>query len=1094
MRLAFTQDQIDKIAARDPRLAAEISQTVRFDELQEKRAACAGRGGLINFIRLMWHVVEPSRPLVEGWVLDAICLHLEAVTFGDINRLLINVPPGTSKSLCSSVFYPAWEWGPMKMASMRYMCAAYAAHLTRRDNIRFRRLILSKEYRELWGDVFGPSTDQFNTISVGNDKTGWKLATSVGGTGTGERADRVICLPAEEQVLTDRGYRPIGEIVGQRLDVKIAGYDGRQIVWQNITKYQENPPGRLVRIRLTEGGELRVTEGHRVYTVSRGKVEARLLNPGDRLHGLAPRMVSVVEPIDGIEPVTFNLTVDPCHNYFAGDGILVANCDDANNPLESESSAVVETTTLWFTEVIPDRLNHLEKSAIINIQQRTNEADISGIILSKELDYTHLCYDASTEVLSEVGWVRFEDLAPGVAVLGVDPETLHARWETPTAHVAYPYDGEMIHYRSAVADLMVTPDHRMVYCDTNDWRPAEGPGVWRVKAANLLPSHFYLAQAVVWGGTDRPILFGGYYWDPDVFAEFMGWYLSEGCASAKSCSARIVQKERDKADVIRELLARTPCADRVIESGYGNIGMRVWAIYGKELATALAEFGNSRQKHAPRVLLDLSSEHLERFILSYACGDGGVAGRNGNGIRISSRSKIMIDQLQECCAKIGWAATWHVEEVPERFFNDHTMPGGLMYHVYIRRTKMYGKPRKWYAKIRSCNVEKEHYSGMVYCVSVPSTAILVRRNGRVAVSGNCVPMEYDPNRHCVTSIGWEDPRGLDDDGYPLSYEQREAQRGTLAWPERFSPQALKDLYAVKGPFAIAGQYQQAPVPRGGGIFQRDWIEPWPGWNPDGTFRADQVVRGRIQPPALEYVCGWVDTAFTDKQENDFCAMVVLGVFRAEGKGQIERRADGVYVRVADELGFPKVIVLHAWKKRLTIHGPPEEIPPSVDYKEWRESPRYRDQRMAQWGLVEWVADTVGRFKIDYLGIETQAAGHTLEQELYRLHSDLPCTIELIPARGDKVARGYAVQGSFSSRQIYFPTNEDGSYPTWLTPLADDLFVFPKGQHDDLVDALTGGVKHLRDNFLFERRESWEAEEERSMEWGRNKPVALPYDL
>jgi hypothetical protein len=44
----------------------------------------------------------PKRKLVEGWPLEAIALHLEAVTFGDIDRLLINVPPGFMKSLCDA--------------------------------------------------------------------------------------------------------------------------------------------------------------------------------------------------------------------------------------------------------------------------------------------------------------------------------------------------------------------------------------------------------------------------------------------------------------------------------------------------------------------------------------------------------------------------------------------------------------------------------------------------------------------------------------------------------------------------------------------------------------------------------------------------------------------------------------------------------------------------------------------------------------------------------------------------------------------------------------------------------------------------------
>src|SRR5262249_31442445 len=66
--------------------------------------------------------------------LEAICDHLEALTFGDIasNRLLINVPPGFMKSLLVDVFWPAWEWGPCNMPGGG---STYA------ENVRFRYLV-----------------------------------------------------------------------------------------------------------------------------------------------------------------------------------------------------------------------------------------------------------------------------------------------------------------------------------------------------------------------------------------------------------------------------------------------------------------------------------------------------------------------------------------------------------------------------------------------------------------------------------------------------------------------------------------------------------------------------------------------------------------------------------------------------------------------------------------------------------------------------------------------------------------------------------------------------------------------------------------
>ncbi len=222
-------------------------------------------------------------------------------------------------------------------------------------------------------------------------------------------------------------------------------------------------------------------------------------------------------------------------------------------------------------------------------------------------------------------------------------------------------------------------------------------------------------------------------------------------------------------------------------------------------------------------------------------------------------------------------------------------------------------------------------------------------------------------------------------------------------------------------------------------------------------------------------------------------MIVLGVFRAEGKGRIEPRGDGTFVRVADDYGFPKVLLLAGWQKRLELHGPPEEIPAGVDREMWA-SPRYRAQREEKWGLVEWVADTCKRFKVDHLGIETQAQGHGLDQELRRLHGDLNCGVELVPARGDKWARLYAVSHLFSSLQVYVPTYEDGTHPTWCDPLLVELCMFPRAEHDEAVDCMSGGLKHLRDTGILERREEFDRSEERSMAWPGNKPMGLPYPL
>lgn len=213
---------------------------------------------LIDFIPLIWEAVEPARPFVRGWAIEAILEHLEAVHNGEIRKLLMNVPPGFMKSLATDVIFPAWEWGPRNRADIRYLCASYSHHLTIRDNDRTRMVINHDVYQRFWGDRFKIDGNQNAKVKFANDRRGFKLATSVGGVGTGERADRVII-------------------------------------------------------------------------------------------------------------------------------------DDPHNVLEAESDAVRNAALMWFSEVLPTRVNDKKTAAYITIMQRVHENDVAGHILEKDLGYTHLC-------------------------------------------------------------------------------------------------------------------------------------------------------------------------------------------------------------------------------------------------------------------------------------------------------------------------------------------------------------------------------------------------------------------------------------------------------------------------------------------------------------------------------------------------------------------------------------------------------------------------------------------------------------------------------------------------------------------------------
>ncbi len=149
-----------------------------------------------EFMRAGWHVLE-QRPLIWGWHNEAMAEHLEAVTRGEIKRLAISVPPGSTKTLTVQVFWPAWEWitdqHPQGMRpDFRFIFATYSGDMALEKSGLFTTLVESDWYRSLFGDRWQPSEGNWAKRMQKNNRGGWRLATSVGGTVTGAHADRKV--------------------------------------------------------------------------------------------------------------------------------------------------------------------------------------------------------------------------------------------------------------------------------------------------------------------------------------------------------------------------------------------------------------------------------------------------------------------------------------------------------------------------------------------------------------------------------------------------------------------------------------------------------------------------------------------------------------------------------------------------------------------------------------------------------------------------------------------------------------------------------------------------------------------------------------
>jgi hypothetical protein len=156
-------------------------------ELYQRRQA---RKSLYEFVRQGWAEVE-AVPFTDAWHVGALCEHLQAVTTGQISRLLINVPPGLGKSLLTCVFWPAWEWA--RDPSVRWLFASYDQRLSTRDAVRGRALLARPWYQARCRRRFRLTGDQNQKTYYETDAGGYRLATSVGGHASGEHPDRIVC-------------------------------------------------------------------------------------------------------------------------------------------------------------------------------------------------------------------------------------------------------------------------------------------------------------------------------------------------------------------------------------------------------------------------------------------------------------------------------------------------------------------------------------------------------------------------------------------------------------------------------------------------------------------------------------------------------------------------------------------------------------------------------------------------------------------------------------------------------------------------------------------------------------------------------------
>lgn len=300
--------------------------------------------------------------------------------------------------------------------------------------------------------------------------------------------------------------------------------------------------------------------------------------------------------------------------------------------------------------------------------------------------------------------------------------------------------------------------------------------------------------------------------------------------------------------------------------------------------------------------------------------------------------------------------------------------------------------------------------------------IIIQQRGHMAdITGNTIdkdtkhawvhlnlPNEYEIGRKCKTTIlpstngkVWEDPR-------TLQYE--------LLCPNRISSEVTQGLKTLLGTYGYAAQYQQQPVPEGGGIIKREWFKWWK----------------QAMLPKMEFVVQSWDTAFSASKDSAYSACTTWGIFY-------------------DQYGVENVMLLSLWKDHL-------------DYPELREMAKrlYRDYRDTG---KEPDLKLKGGKHIDLVMVEAKATGTPLIQDLYK--AGISCQPFNPTGKGDKVNRVYFIAPLIEGGRVWLPT--DAPTHTTLSTFAEQFLneaaLFPALECNDLVDTMSQALTRFKEGGL-----------------------------
>lgn len=346
------------------------------------------------------------------------------------------------------------------------------------------------------------------------------------------------------------------------------------------------------------------------------------------------------------------------------------------------------------------------------------------------------CYSDDTELMTDSGWKLFEDLRENDKILSLNPETRQTEWVKYVKFIKYHRKGNMFRFHNRNTDMLVTPDHKMIYIskwngELKDDKLAEN---FDKNKGYLYRSSEYKADRI------EKVKIGSHEIDFDLFCEFMAYYLSEGNLFwTRKNQIKIAQckvKHKEQYETIKRCLEKMPFNFSEVKGGF--------YFNDKDFYEYLKQFGKSESKHVPDIIKNSAQEQIKIFLDAYIICDGhtkkaksfvGNRGglhipKNDERLYYTSSNKMSVD-IGEMILKLGKRPSYRYS----------ARKGDMKIHKNGTYTTNNDN-----IIITECNSQtatvfeksEVEYDGFVYDIELEKNHIFyVRRNGKCVWGSNC---------------------------------------------------------------------------------------------------------------------------------------------------------------------------------------------------------------------------------------------------------------------------------------------------------------------------------------------------------------------